>query len=124
MQFPFCRPLLLAVLGCPSQGCSNPGKKPTANSSPFPKTSIQLRIMQKIRSRITPVTRTVLFNLAIIAIFSTHANGGQSYGTPTGTLTLTTPDSATETWPGDPKLHYVMRSNQSYTWASTQSYAS
>ena len=65
-----------------------------------------------------------MFNLAIIAIFSTHANaGGKTYGTPSGTLTLTTPDSVTEPWPGDPKPHYVMRADQSYTGASTQSYA-
>ena len=79
--------------------------------------------MQKIRSRITPVGPTVWFTFAIIASITTNANAGQSYGTPTGTLTLTTPDNATETWPGDPKPHYVMQADQSYTGSSTLSYS-
>lgn len=79
--------------------------------------------MQTPWLKITPVISTLYFTFATIASITTNANAGQTYGTPSGTLTLTTPDSATELWPGDPKRHYVMRADQSYTGTSTQSYA-
>jgi hypothetical protein len=38
----------------------------------------------------------------------------------TGSLTINPPDTQTQQWYGDPKAHYVMRADQSYTGTSTQ----
>ena len=70
--------------------------------------------MQILWFRITPVISTVCFTLAFIAIVST-AKAGQTPGTVTGTVSVTTPDNTTEPWPGDPKPHYLMRADQTYT---------
>lgn len=78
--------------------------------------------MQTTWFRITSVIPAVWVILAILAIGSTKANGAQTYGTPMGTLSVTTPDTATETWPGDPKPHYLMQADQTYTAASYQYY--
>ena len=78
--------------------------------------------MQTTWFRITSVIPTVWAILAIIAIGSTKANGAQTYGTPMGTLTVTTPDAFTQQWNGDPKPHHQMQADQTYTAASYQYY--
>lgn len=75
--------------------------------------------MQILWCRITTAIPTVCFTLAMLASVSTRANGGQTTGTVTGTMTVTTPDTATELWPGDPKPHYLMRADQTYTAVTT-----
>ena len=78
--------------------------------------------MQILWSRITPVIPTAFFTLAIVAIVATRANADstKTYGTVTGTLTITAPDTQMQKWYGDPKSHYVMRADQTYTATSTQ----
>lgn len=79
--------------------------------------------MRILWPRITPVTPAVCFTIAIVTIVSTRANADstKTYGTVTGTLTINSaPDTKMQQWNGDPKLHYEMRADQTYTATSTQ----
>ena len=78
--------------------------------------------MQILWSRITPVIPAVCLTVAIMPIVSTRANGDstKTYGTVTGSLTINAPDTQMQQWYGDPKAHYVMRADQTYTGTSTQ----
>ena len=79
--------------------------------------------MQILWPRITPVIPAFCFTIAIVTIVSSRANAdsNKTYGTVTGTLTINSvPDTQMQKWYGDPKAHYVMRADQSYTATSTQ----
>jgi hypothetical protein len=73
--------------------------------------------MQTIWSKKTPIIATVCFTFAIPAVFAK-----QDYGTPHGTLTVTTPDTTLVNWPGESKPHHQIRADQTYTAASYQYY--
>ncbi|SRR6266404_1857763 len=81
--------------------------------------------MQIISFRITPIIATVCFSLAITGIVSTSAYGDQTFGTPHGTLTVTTPDPTLVPWPawtGETKPHHQMRADQTYDATSLEYY--
>jgi len=80
--------------------------------------------------KMIPAQLTQILALAALALAlgtsSTLCFGGQTYGTPVGTMTVpqpgtTLPDATLVTWPGEPKQHYQIRADEAYTAQSNAS---
>jgi hypothetical protein len=76
--------------------------------------------MKMISVKLTQILAFAALALAL-GPSTTPCFGGQTYGTPVGTMAVTVPDSTLVTWAGEAKQHYQIRADEAYTAQSNAS---